>query len=153
MPAISSLVQQLENSYPALKFAKGPSARWSPTETTVYYDPHESHADWVLLHETAHGVLGHNGYRRDVELLQLERAAWHHAMTVLAPIFAIDIASDFIETQLDTYRDWLHSKSTCPTCQSTGFEQTQQHYTCIHCGASWRVNIGIETAVRRLQSL
>lgn len=149
MHATSSLAQKLAHKYPLLTFAPATVAHWSSLDNTVYYNSDEQHADWVLLHETAHGLLGHRDYMRDIKLLAVEREAWHYAATVLAPQFDITVDSDFIETQIDTYRDWLHAKSTCPTCQSTGYETSQQHYSCVHCGAAWRTNTGIDTEIRR----
>lgn len=150
MPAISSLVHQLANNYPSLIFTEGRIARWSSEEATVYYNPREPHAEWVLLHETAHGILGHANYTRDIELLRLEHSAWHHATTVLAPQFDIVIESEFVETQLDTYRDWLHAKSTCPSCQSNGFEQHKHQYHCPHCQTNWQTNTGMDVGVQRV---
>ena len=149
MLATSSLIKKLRSKFPELTFTPGEYARWSPSERTVYYNPTEPHAMWVILHEAAHGLLEHTEYSHDIELLKLERQAWHHASTVLAPVFGIAIDPEFIETQLDTYRDWLHAKSTCPTCHSNGIESAAGHYQCLHCAGSWRVNKGINTAIRR----
>ncbi len=149
MPATSSLSKKLARSHPHITFTQGEQARWSPTTSTVFYNPNETHADWILLHETAHAILGHQEYTLDIELLKLERAAWHYATTTLAPQYDILIDTEFIETHLDTYRDWLHTKSTCPHCQSNGIEQTKQRYLCVHCGGTWRTNIGVDTGIRR----
>lgn len=152
MPAISSLIQQLASSYPSLKFVEGESAHWSSAESTVYYCPDEPHTEWVVLHEVAHGLLKHVEYTRDIELLRLEHTAWQYAKTVLAPKFGTIIDTEFIETQLDTYRDWLHAKSTCPFCQSNGFEKDKHHYHCPHCQTDWHTNTGIDVDVRRYQT-
>lgn len=149
MQATSSLITKLAASFPSLTFAEGEYAHWSPSTKTVFYCPHEPHATWVMLHETAHGVLAHHDYSRDIELLRLEQEAWAYVTAVLAPRFDIIIDSEFIEAQLDTYRDWLHSKSTCPACQSNGYEDTKHHYRCLHCNTSWHTNTGINVEVRR----
>lgn len=149
MPAISSLVKNLANKYPDITFARGDYAHWSPSKRTVYYHPSEPHAEWIILHETAHGLLGHQDYSKDIELIRIEQQAWHYATKTLSPLFGITIDPEFIETQLDTYRDWIHTKSTCPTCQSNGIESRTGHYQCLHCGGQWRVNTGIATAIRR----
>lgn len=149
MLAISSLVKKLRNKFPEFTFTRGDTARWSPSEHTVYYNPNEPHAAWVILHETAHGALSHTEYSRDIELLRLEHQAWHHAKTILAPLFNITIDQEFIETQLDTYRNWLHAKSTCPGCHSSGLETSAGTYQCPHCTSTWKVNRGIDSAIRR----
>lgn len=152
MRSTSSLVAKLANNHPAITFALGDAARWSRDEQTVYYNPTEPHADWILLHETAHALLDHSDYTRDIELLALERKAWDYASRTLAPRYDISIAPVFVDEHLDTYRDWLHAKSTCPACQSNGYESSLQYYTCVHCGSVWRTNIGIDREIRRFQA-
>lgn len=149
MRAISSLVKKLAANYPDLKFAIAKTAHWSSTEKTVYYNPEEPHASWTLLHETAHALLNHDNYCRDIDLLKMERDAWNYANGTLAPVYGIAIATNFIEVHLDTYRDWLHAKSTCPTCSSTGFEHRKHSYRCLHCGSAWRTNAGTAAQIRR----
>lgn len=149
MQAISSLITKLISSYPEITFSIGEYAYWSPSKRTVFYSPGEAHAAWVILHETAHGLLKHSDYKRDIELVRLEQEAWSYAVATLAPRFGITIDPDFIEAQLDTYRDWLHNKSTCPSCQSNGLEQLAHHYICPHCTTSWHTNTGIDAGIRR----
>ncbi len=144
-----SLANKLAKAYPNLTFTQGEHAHWSPDKQTVYYSLRESHAAWVLLHEAAHGLLGHTNYNRDIELLTIERDAWQYAAHTLAPQFNLSIDPEFVETQLDTYRDWLHAKSTCTTCQSNGIEHAKHRYQCLHCGSTWRVNTGIDVHIRR----
>lgn len=149
MRTTSSLVQHLASTYPDFVFAESAQAHWSPTEQIVYYNSAESHAQWIILHETAHALLGHRDYSRDIELLAIERDAWQYATEHLAPMLNISIDKDFIETHLDTYRDWIHAKSTCPNCQSTGIEQAKHSYLCIHCNHTWHVNAGVDVHTRR----
>lgn len=149
MPAISSLVKKLAADYPGVSFEEASRAHWSPTNHTVYYSPAETHPDCILLHETSHALLNHQQYYRDIELLKIERAAWTHAATVLAPLYGVTISAEFIEAQLDTYRDWLHTKSTCPSCHSNGLEQDKLKYFCLHCGTAWRTNVGVDVGIRR----
>ncbi len=151
MPATSSLIKKLAAKFPYLTFSEGAYAHWTPTERVVYYNSNEPHAEWVILHETAHGILDHHTYSRDIELIKLERQAWDYAAETLAPLFGIPIDNEFIEAQLDTYRDWLHIKSTCPSCQSNGIEQTKQQYLCPHCGQTWQTNTGINVGIRRFK--
>lgn len=149
MLAISSLVKKLTRDYPALTFAHGQTAHWSSTEHTVWYTTDEPHADWVLLHETAHGLLRHANYAYDIELVRFEKDAWQYAVQTLAPRYNLVIDPDFIEAHLDTYRDWLHAKSTCPACQSSGYEARTRQYQCLQCGTSWRTNAGLTSRIRR----
>lgn len=153
MRSTSSLVAKLANNHPGITFALGTTAHWSGDEHTVHYNPTEPHANWVLLHETAHALLEHQDYARDIDLVKMERDAWDYAAQTLAPQYGIAIANSFVDEQLDTYRDWLHTKSTCPTCQSTGYEAARQRYTCVHCGATWQTNTGIDTEIRRFAAV
>lgn len=149
MAATSSLAKKLARSYPSITFVRGDYAHWAPRSQTVFFDPNEGHADWILLHETAHALLNHRDYVRDIELLKLERAAWDYATSTLAKDHGVEIDPDFVESHLDTYREWLHAKSTCPHCQSNGLEQAKHHYLCLHCGSTWRTNTGTTSSIRR----
>lgn len=153
MRSMSSLVAKLANNHPGIAFTIGNTARWSRDEQTVYHNPGEPHADWVLLHETAHALLDHSDYARDIELLALEREAWEYASHTLAPDYGVCINPAFINEHLDTYRDWLHAKSTCPACQSNGYESSPQQYACVHCGGTWHTNTGVDREIRRFQTV
>jgi hypothetical protein len=92
-----------------------------------------------LLHELGHATLGHSDYNKDIELLSLERAAWDQA-ELLAQQYNLSINENLIEDHLDTYRDWLHSRSLCPQCSFTGLQTGNAQYSCPACHAKWRVN-------------
>ena len=149
MPATSSLLKKLANDHPQFIFAPGSPARWSPDNHTVYYDADDPQLEWNTLHELAHALLNHTNYTRDIELLKIESQAWEYARDTLAPHYALTIDQTFIDEQIDTYRDWLHTKSTCPHCGSSGVETTRARYTCPHCGSTWHTNTGIDVAIRR----
>ena len=40
---------------------------------------------------------------------------------------------DFIETELDTYRDWLHQRSKCKKCGLTRYQTRDGVYHCPFC--------------------
>lgn len=147
MPSTVSLIQQLKADYPHLSFAKGSDFSWSPSNATVYYEQ-GSGSDAFLLHELSHGLLGHSEYDRDIKLIAMERAAWDKA-SELAAIYNQTIDEFLIEATLDSYRDWLHARSTCPNCKATGLQTKKQVYTCPACNHSWRVNEARVCALRR----
>lgn len=149
MPSTTSLAEQLSRDFPTLHFMGDGDFQWSHDTQTVHYDPEGSAAE--LLHELAHGILAHHHYAKDIELLALERDAWTHAQTMLAPHYNVPVSQDDIQDALDTYRDWLHARSTCPTCSATGFETTKHHYQCPACRSKWRVNDARVCALRRQQ--
>lgn len=149
MHSTTSLINKLQKDFSQFSFIESDVSHWSHTKNTVFYNADDPHNDWVVLHELAHACLNHSDYRRDVELLAMERDAWHYAVTTLAPRYDITIDPDFIEDQLDTYRDWLHSKSTCPQCTLNGVETSKHRYQCLSCQHTWRTNEGKQVQIRR----
>lgn len=148
MLSISLLVRRLETDFPIYLFKPSDEFRWSPGESTVYYSP-TSHDNALLLHELSHAILAHKEYTRDIGLLELEREAWEYARHMLAANYSVTIPEDIIQDSLDTYRDWLHGRSTCPHCNATGIQVRSNRYRCISCGTLWRVNDGRTCALRR----
>ena len=138
MPSITSLLTKLQADYPTITFSKAADFRWSPPEKTVYYT-NDPHADALLLHELSHSLLNHSLYIKDIDLIKMERDAWEKARH-LAPQYEVVLSDDIIQPHLDSYRDWLHARSTCPTCGATGVQTKQATYHCVACGATWRVN-------------
>lgn len=150
-PSISSLVASLRAAYPAIRLQPDTPCRWSPPDMTVYYDPADTpESQAVLLHEMGHALLDHADFSRDIELLAMERAAWQHATTVLAPALGVAIDQDLIQTHLDSYRDWLHERSACPRCQQTGLQSKRKTYSCLNCRSSWRVNDARQCGLKRV---
>lgn len=147
MPSIDLLIPKLSADFPQFTFTASDDFSWSPETKTVLYTPNE-HADALLLHELSHGLLDHTHYSRDVELLEIESAAWERAK-LLAPAYGITITDDIAEDHLDTYREWLHARSTCPNCTATGFQVSSNGYECPACTHRWRVNEARLCALRR----
>lgn len=148
MPSTSSLIQQLANDFPHLTITAGDSFRWSPGERTVYYQPDHPQVAELLLHETSHGLLEHADYSSDVTLLAMEAAAWEKAAT-LGKEYGITIEQSVVDEHLDTYREWLHARSTCPACTATGYQTKSNEYSCPACQHTWRVNEARSCQLRR----
>ena len=128
------------------EFVASDKARWSPTEQKIYY----TNDNTQTLHELGHAILGHREYRQDIELLQIERAAWDKAQE-LAPAYELEINDDTIEQALDTYRDWLHQRSRCPKCGQTGLQNADTlNYRCPNCQHAWRATTGKTAHIKRL---
>lgn len=140
MASLSSLINQLKKDYPHLSFTSADEFRWSSLEQTVYIASHSLDSPAFCLHEVSHAILEHENYRHDIDLLKLERDAWIFATTTLAPKYNVTITDEVIQDNLDTYRDWLHARSTCPHCSATGIQQKTRQYRCIACGQIWNVN-------------
>lgn len=144
-PKTSQQLKILEDVRPFLDkitLVAGDTFLWSPRDKAVHYVAErlqEKIGQWSLLHEIAHGLLHHHTYTSDFELLQLEIAAWDKAKE-LSQELRIDIDDNYIEDCLDTYRDWLHQRSTCPTCGSTGLQHDAREYRCHNCMSTWHVS-------------
>lgn len=154
MEKITSLVKNLKSSIASvpqlrgLTLKKGELFSWNHTACAITYNPETENAEAYLLHEFGHALLEHKEYTQDIELLKMERAAWDKAAE-LADRFNVKIEEDLIESALDTYRDWLHSRSTCPTCSATGIETNKQQYECVTCHTTWHVNEARDCSLRR----
>lgn len=137
---MDSVLSSLSKDFPHLLFKTGQDFYWSPKDKTIYYlmTPRVSDC-WTLLHEASHGLLNHKTYTSDFELLQLEVAAWQKAKE-LAERYCIDIDNDHIEDCLDTYRDWLHKRSLCPTCGVKSLQKDEKTYGCLNCDTTWQVS-------------
>jgi hypothetical protein len=67
----------------------------------------------------------------------------------LAPRYRVAYDDNLIEDALDTYREWLHARSLCPTCGLTGLQTKTSTYVCMNCRCSWRPNDARQCALRR----
>lgn len=152
MPSIPSLIEAIEAAYPAITFETGDHFAWHPEDTKVTYDRDDPHLNARLLHEVGHAKLEHASYDRDIDLIAMERDAWQTARLDLAPLFDVIIEGDIIHQDMDTYRDWLHGRSTCPHCGSNGIQTKKRAYTCVTCRESWRVNEARSCALRRYKT-
>lgn len=138
---MEELVSNLAQAMPDVSFRIGKTFCWSPKTKRVNYVPSSTQptlAIWSLLHETSHALLNHCDYTSDFELLQMEVAAWQKARE-LARQYDQKIDEEHIETCLNTYRDWLHRRSTCPVCDLQSLQTTPVRYTCLNCHSTWKV--------------
>lgn len=147
MPSMHSLLPRLEKDFKDISFTPGDTFAWSPSRNTVIFNPDEDNSP-LLIHELAHGILDHHRYTHDVELLAMESQAWDKAVEI-AQKYGIEINQDIVQDNLDTYRQWLHDRSTCPTCEATGYQTGKNTYECPACAHTWRVNEARLCALRR----
>lgn len=85
-----------------------------------------------LLHELGHALLQHYTFATDPERLKMECAAWAKARE-LCEMYSIYYDEEFVEVELDTYREWLHQKSRCPYCGLTRYQDQNGVYHCPEC--------------------
>jgi hypothetical protein len=138
---MQTLLNQLKKAYPDIAFTASNTFYWSPKERVVYYaasNQNKTIASWSLLHELSHALLNHSTYSSDFELVALESAAWKRAVEISAT-YGIVIEEDHVQDCLDTYRDWLHKRSTCPTCSTHSLQINSNTYSCINCSTKWHV--------------
>lgn len=133
--AQNSLLARLRADYPNLEFLAGERFLFHPP-ATIYYEVNSD--DYLsLLHELGHALIDKTDYNQDVELLQIESAAWAKAKELCAK-YHLTFDESYAESRLDSYRDLLHYNSLCPNCALNGYEDEHQTYHCPLCGASWR---------------
>ena len=133
------ITDKLRAAYSQFTFTADTTAYWSPRDKTVHYATAGTHCTAGLLHELAHALLGHTTYHTDIDLLNKEIEAWELA-SVLAQQHNISIDPNHIQDCLDTYRDWLHKRSTCPACHMNGLQADICTYNCLNCGHGWQVS-------------
>jgi hypothetical protein len=138
---MESVVRSLRDLLPDIGIKAGDNLHWSPENQSITYRLDDSSEDniWGLIHEAGHATLGHHTYSSDMELLQLEVAAWSEAEKIAKNI-GIKIDPDHIQDCLDTYRDWLHQRSTCPRCGVVSFQESSRTYQCYTCRMNWTVS-------------
>lgn len=139
---MKSLIHSCRQELKDVKFADTGSFYWSPRTKTIHYDSSKLNTltgQWALLHETAHAQLEHLSYANDFGLLKLEVAAWQTAHK-LAAMLELTIDPDHVQDCLNTYRDWLYARSTCPTCELNSLQIAETTYRCLNCSTQWQVS-------------
>ena len=132
----NSLLKTLETAYPEFVFKPGKKFSFRPPKT-ICYTADSPEFDSLLLHELGHALLGHFTFDTDIKRLKMERAAWEKAKEIAAELSTKDqpivIDEELIETELDSYRNWLHQKSRCKKCGLTRYQTPDGTYHCPHC--------------------
>lgn len=123
--------EKLASDFSRFRFVVGRKFAFRPPRTIVL-GPLEESARLLALHEVGHALCGHRNFRIDVERLRMESEAWEKARE-LADTYEVPIDEELIESELDTYRDWLHQKSRCPVCGLTRFQTPDATYHCPRC--------------------
>ena len=126
------LVEKLQADFPQFNFKCGTRFSFRFPKTIQYPAELSNYFDLELLHELGHATLGHRDFPTDIKRLKMESDAWEQAR-FYARQYKVEIDEDFIESELDTYRDWLHTKSKCKKCGLTRFQTPDGAYHCPHC--------------------
>jgi len=148
MQSIASIITKLKANYPRFSFLQSDNFWWSPSENTIHYNAKVKDSAALLIHELSHALLGHKGCISDVKLITMERQAWDYASKI-APFYDIKITNKIIQQNLDSYRDWIYRRSTCPKCSAIGLQDKKNIYKCLACNNKWQVNQAKECKLRR----
>lgn len=136
------ILNKCQKLVPNVHFKESSRFFWSPTNRIIHFNKDkltDNEGMWALIHETSHAILGHTTYNTDFELLLLESEAWENARLIGEKIH-IKLSSEYYQTCLDTYRDWLYVRSTCPECCQNSLQTKKDIYRCINCSTEWRVS-------------
>jgi len=139
--SLTTLLERIAADYPDLSFIESAHFGWHAGKKHVSYrktGKNTEHSMFALLHELGHALLGHKDYTHDIELLQIEVAAWDKARE-LAGHYQIELDEDYLQDCLDTYRDWLHLRATCPACFARSLQASSSRYRCLNCQTEWTV--------------
>lgn len=136
---VAEIVQLLKRDFPHISFVSSDTFRWSYSTQSVHYNAHSKDPTWSLLHEVGHMVCDHQHYSSDVSLIRMELEAWESAKK-LARTYGRMIDEDHIQDCMDSYRNWLHKRSSCPVCTQNGIETHNGDYRCFNCQHTWHVS-------------
>jgi hypothetical protein len=140
---LADMLARIIIDYPDVQFVASSRYSWHAGHRHVSYCRKSSgntmHDMFSLLHELGHALLQHKDYTHDIELLQLEVTAWEQA-AALASRYDLKLDDDYVQDCLDTYRDWLHLRATCPTCYGRSLQSDRNHYHCFNCQTEWQVS-------------
>jgi len=140
-PRLILLHRIIDDFSQEFNFKRSSVFSWSSENETVYYSTAKTAAEnavWSLLHEIGHASLNHKQYTDDLELLMMEVAAWKKAKEIATRYYLV-IDEDHIEDCLDSYRNWLHTRSRCIECKTHSFQIDQTTYQCYNCLTRWKV--------------
>ncbi|MDR2063953.1 MAG: hypothetical protein LBQ02_04195 [Candidatus Nomurabacteria bacterium] len=132
-PEDRQIVLRIVADFPEFNWRATPRFAWVSKKNTIQLGEPQPNYALLALHELSHAILNHKDYIQDISRLKMERDAWNHAKTALCPRYQIPFNEDFAETQLDSYRNWLHQKSKCPACAQTRFQDRSGAYHCPFC--------------------
>lgn len=138
---MDDIINQLKQDYPNLRFIKGARFSFRPPKTIVVGPYEGKNTPLLLFHELGHALSKKYSYNLKVERLKIEVAAWQEGKKAYQNYPDLPPwDDDFVEDNLDTYRDWLHKKSTCKACGLTMYQDVNNSWQCPHCATYCRPN-------------
>lgn len=128
----ATFLAKIKSNYPSLRFVSGKRFAFRPPKTIVVEPDGEA---LLLLHEVGHALIGKYDFKTEVDRLKIEVLAWEKAKELCGQ-YGVFIDEELIESELDTYRDFLHQKSRCPDCGLTRFQTPDGIWHCPRCSIS-----------------
>lgn len=133
---VDKFIEQLRRDFPRFEMRAGKRFKYRFPGLIQYARPEDAEVSTEfglqMLHELGHAMLEHKNFRTDPERLKMERGAWEEARKMCAQ-YHIIYDERFVETEMDTYRDWLHQRSKCKNCGLTRYQTRDGKYHCPNC--------------------
>ncbi len=148
---MKTLLNKLRIDHYPIQFIADEQYKWSPSNNQVHYDQSRIETKkgvWALLHELGHATLDHKRYSDDLQLLIMEVNAWKEAKQH-AKRYGVAIDESYIDECLDSYRQWLHTRSRCIECSNHSLQIDRTTYQCHNCLTKWNVPASRFCAIRR----
>lgn len=127
----TKFLTQIKSDFGDFHFKAGKKFAFRPPRTIII-GPEEPYDSLLLLHELGHALSLHRDFNTDAKRLKMELEAWDKARE-LADKYEIPFNEDLMESQLETYRNWLDVKSKCPICGLTRYQTQNGDYHCPVC--------------------
>lgn len=134
--ALNSLVSRLQRDYPEFHFVYGKRFSFRPPKTIVIGPDEGKNTPLLVFHELGHAISGEYSYALSIERLKIESLAWQEGKKAYQNYQDLALPAwddSFVEDNLDTYRNWLHQKSKCPSCGLTRYQDANQKWCCPYC--------------------
>lgn len=134
MPSKNNFIAKLKKDFPDFRFISGRRFSFRPPKTIVIGPDEGDKTLMLLFHELGHALSGRYAYQTSVERLKIETIAWQTGKKAYQKYSELPPwDDDFVEETLDTYRDWLHQKSKCPSCKLTMVQTEAGKWVCPFC--------------------
>lgn len=131
---MGDLITSLKQDFPDFYFTYGKRFSFRPPKTIVIGPDEGEKTPMLLFHELGHALSHQYSYKTAVERLKIESIAWSEGKKAYQNYHSLPPwDDDFVEENLDTYRDWLHTKSKCKACGLTMFQNQDGTWECPYC--------------------
>lgn len=128
---MNDLIEKIQVDYPEVVFKRGDRFSFRPPKT-IFIGPAEKHDTLLLLHELGHYASSHRDFDTDAKRIKMEREAWEKARE-FASLYGIAFDEEVVEAEMDSYRNWLDTKSRCPVCGLSCYQSRDGKYHCPRC--------------------